>query len=99
MPEFADFVVKLREAFGDATIDEAVARGKAGEPIFFAKENGRTVGTKSVDDFNPLAGRRQRAQSPLLRGMRWFVRRDGTALERLAVDLPLKVPEPVRTCR
>ncbi|MFM0326366.1 hypothetical protein [Caballeronia glebae] len=52
MPEFADFVVKLREAFGDATIDEPVARGKAGEPIFFAKENGRTVGTKSVDDFN-----------------------------------------------
>ncbi|KXV03248.1 MULTISPECIES: hypothetical protein [unclassified Caballeronia] len=52
MPEFADFVVKLREAFGDATIDEAVARGKAGEPTFFAKENGRTVGTKSVDDFN-----------------------------------------------
>ena len=52
MPEFADFVVKLREAFGDAMIDEAVARGKAGEPIFFAKENGRTVGTKSVDDFN-----------------------------------------------
>lgn len=52
MPEFADFGVKLREAFGDAMIDEAVARGKAGEPIFFAKENGRTVGTKSVDDFN-----------------------------------------------
>lgn len=52
MPEFADFVAKLRKAFGDATIDEAVARGKSGEPTFFAHENGRTVGTKSVDDFN-----------------------------------------------
>ncbi|BBQ03468.1 hypothetical protein BSFA1_85960 (plasmid) [Burkholderia sp. SFA1] len=52
MPEFAAFVAKLREAFGDATIDEAVARGKAGEPTFFAQENGRTVGTKSVDEFN-----------------------------------------------
>ena len=52
MPEFANFVAKLREAFGDATIDEAVARGKAGEPTFFAQENGRTVGTKSVEEFN-----------------------------------------------
>jgi hypothetical protein len=52
MPEVADFVAKLREAFGDATIDEAVKRGKAGEPTFFARENGRTVGTKSLDDFN-----------------------------------------------
>ena len=52
MPEIVDFVAKLREAFGDVTIDEAIARGKAGEPTFFAVENGRTVGTKSTDDFN-----------------------------------------------
>jgi hypothetical protein len=52
MPEVADFVAKLREAFGDATIDAAVARGKVGEPTFFARENGRTVGTKPIDDFN-----------------------------------------------
>jgi hypothetical protein len=52
MPESADFVAKLREAFGNATIDEAVARGKAGEPTFFARENERTVGTKAIDNFN-----------------------------------------------
>jgi hypothetical protein len=52
MPEFANFVAKLREAFGDATIDDAVARSKAGAPAFFAQENGRTVGTKSVEEFN-----------------------------------------------
>jgi hypothetical protein len=52
MPEIADFVARLRDAFGDATIDEAVARGKDGEPTFFARENGRTVGTKSIDHFN-----------------------------------------------
>ncbi|MDR5785234.1 hypothetical protein P9281_01475 [Caballeronia sp. LP003] len=52
MPEIATFVAELREAFGDATINEAVARGKAGEPTFFARENGRTVGTKSADAFN-----------------------------------------------
>jgi hypothetical protein len=52
MPGVAEFVAKLREAFGDATIDEAVARGKAGEPTFFARENGRTIGTKPIDEFN-----------------------------------------------
>jgi hypothetical protein len=48
MPEIAAFVAELRHAFGDATIDEAVARGRAGEPTFFASENGRTVGTKTA---------------------------------------------------
>ncbi|MFM0137837.1 hypothetical protein [Caballeronia grimmiae] len=52
MPEVAEFVARLREAFGDAAIDEAVARGKAGEPTFFAQENGRTVGTRSIEDYN-----------------------------------------------
>lgn len=49
MPEMAAFVAELRRVFGDATIDEAVARGKGGEPTFFASENGRTVGTKAAD--------------------------------------------------
>jgi len=48
MPEIAAFVAELRDAFGDATIDEAVARGKAGEPTFFASENCRMVGTKTA---------------------------------------------------
>ncbi|REE17745.1 hypothetical protein B0G71_0710 [Paraburkholderia sp. BL27I4N3] len=41
MPEIAAFVAELRCAFGDATMDEAVARGRAGEPTFFASENGQ----------------------------------------------------------
>lgn len=49
MPEIAAFVAELRGAFGDATIDEAVTRGKAGEPTSFARENGLTVGTKLAD--------------------------------------------------
>ncbi|HGL6718367.1 MULTISPECIES: hypothetical protein [Burkholderiaceae] len=35
----------LRQAFGDAIIDKAIQRGKAGEPAFFARENRRQVGT------------------------------------------------------
>ncbi|MGF6774909.1 hypothetical protein P3T21_000096 [Paraburkholderia sp. GAS334] len=45
MPETVAFVAKLRSAFGDEVIDEAVRRGKAGEPFFYACENGHAVGT------------------------------------------------------
>jgi hypothetical protein len=39
MPEMATFVAELRAAFGDS-VDEAVSRGKNGEPTFYARENG-----------------------------------------------------------
>ncbi len=45
MPEIAAWVSSLRQAFGDAAVDEAIQRGKAGEPTFLARENGRQVGT------------------------------------------------------
>jgi hypothetical protein len=45
MPELAAFMAKLRSAFGDEAIDDAVRRGKNGEPGFFACENGHAVGT------------------------------------------------------
>jgi hypothetical protein len=45
MPEVAAFMAKLRAAFGDKLIDDAVRRGKEGVPVFFACENGRDVGT------------------------------------------------------
>jgi hypothetical protein len=46
-PEIAAFVAELKAAFGDAVIDDAIRRGKAGEPTFYACENGRSVGTAS----------------------------------------------------
>ncbi len=48
MPEMAEFVDALRAAFGD----DAVRRGRAGEPTFFANENGRSVGTPSPTAHN-----------------------------------------------
>jgi hypothetical protein len=45
MPEIAAFVAKLREAFGDAAIDDVVRRGKAGKSDFYACEDGCAVGT------------------------------------------------------
>jgi hypothetical protein len=45
MPEIAAFVANLKSALGELEIDEAIRRGKAGEPTFYACENGRSVGT------------------------------------------------------
>jgi hypothetical protein len=47
MPEMAAFVADLKAAFGEQEIEEAIRRGKAGEPTFYASENGRSVGTAS----------------------------------------------------
>ncbi|GAB5098485.1 hypothetical protein [Caballeronia sp. HLA56] len=51
MPEVVNFVAKLREAFEDATIDEAVARGNTSEPTFWL---GRMTGRRNgvVDKFH-----------------------------------------------
>jgi hypothetical protein len=45
MPEIAAFVAELKAVFGEQGIDEAIRRGKAGEPTFHAQENGRSAGT------------------------------------------------------
>ncbi|MFL9965561.1 hypothetical protein PQR02_31915 [Paraburkholderia sediminicola] len=47
MPEIAGLTAKLRSAFGDEAVEEALRRGKVGEPTSYASENGRTVGTAS----------------------------------------------------
>ena len=47
MPEIAAFVAQMKSALGEQEINEAIRQGKAGEPTFYAAENGRTVGTAS----------------------------------------------------
>jgi hypothetical protein len=47
MPEIAAFVAEMKAAFGEHDIDEAIRRGKAGEPTFYACENGHSVGTSA----------------------------------------------------
>ena len=47
MPEIAAFVAQMKSAFGEQEINEAIRRGKTGEPTFYAAENGHTVGTAS----------------------------------------------------
>lgn len=45
MPEISAFVEALRDAFGADEINAIVRRGRAGEPVFFAREAGREFGT------------------------------------------------------
>jgi hypothetical protein len=46
MPEISAFVDALRDAFGAEEINAIVRRGRAGEPVFFACENGMEFGTR-----------------------------------------------------
>lgn len=45
MPETAAFVDAMREAFGREMIDDIIARGMAGEPVFHSVEGGVEIGT------------------------------------------------------
>lgn len=45
MPCTADFVDRLREAFGKEYIDDIIRKGLRGEAVFYAEENGITLGT------------------------------------------------------
>jgi hypothetical protein len=45
MPQVAAFVDGLRAAFGADEVDVMIARGLAGEPVFYAEEAGHAVGT------------------------------------------------------
>jgi hypothetical protein len=45
MPVTAALIDEFRKVFGAASIDGMIRRGMRGEPVFFASENGHTVGT------------------------------------------------------
>ncbi|MFM0371064.1 hypothetical protein [Paraburkholderia aspalathi] len=52
MPEIAAFVADMKSAFDEQEIDEAIRRGRAGEPTFYACENGHTFGTATPTQTN-----------------------------------------------
>ncbi len=45
MPTVAEWVDAMVAAFGKEEIHGQIRRGMAGEPCFFASENGHTIGT------------------------------------------------------
>ncbi len=48
MPHTAGFIDALREAFGASQIDQSIRAGIEGQPTFWARENGREIGTRST---------------------------------------------------
>ncbi len=52
MPETAAWIDTLRDTFGSESIEDAIRRGIAGEPTFYAIEQGREIGTRSSDNAN-----------------------------------------------
>lgn len=49
MPTVAAWIDQLRDAFGKESIDNQLRAGMRGQPVFFAQENGQTVGTPSPE--------------------------------------------------
>lgn len=56
MPAISSWVANMRLAFGDAHIDDVVLRGRKGEAVFYAAENGISFGTKSESSSNVWSG-------------------------------------------
>lgn len=54
MPVVAAWIDGMRAAFGTAHIDGILKAGMRGEPVFFASENGHTVGTPSPPGWRVL---------------------------------------------
>jgi len=46
MPATAAIIDDLRAAFGAEVIEPAIRSGMAGVPLFYARENGREIGTR-----------------------------------------------------
>lgn len=56
MPSISAWVADMRQAFGDELMDDVITRGRAGEPVFYATENGHSFGTKSAESENVWRG-------------------------------------------
>ena len=67
MPLITAGVSELRSAFGDELIDDRIRRGRQGEPVFFAYENGISFGTSPPQLDNCWRGEELTARYACLR--------------------------------
>ncbi len=54
MPVVTAWIDQMRAAFGAQHIDGVIKAGMRGEPVFFASENGHTVGTPAPPGWRVL---------------------------------------------
>ena len=57
MPMTAAWIDSLRAAFGKDMIDQQIRRGMKGDPVFFASENGHSIGTRLSGSNNQRSGK------------------------------------------
>lgn len=53
MPQTTRFIDWLRQELGSKTVEDAIRAGMAGEPRFFAEENGHQLGTPATIEPTP----------------------------------------------
>lgn len=56
MPVVSGFIDALREVFGAPEINASIRAGMDGQPTFYARENGREIGTPMPSGGNSLSG-------------------------------------------
>lgn len=56
MPVITPFIDACREYFGLESINASIRGGLAGQPTFYASENGLTIGTKCPDAVFSVSG-------------------------------------------
>ncbi len=71
MPFVAAWIDGLREAFGTESIDRQIRAGMRGSPVFYASENGHTVGTKGKRGWRVLKDERGNPVAVDGDGERW----------------------------
>lgn len=72
MPVTAAWIDRMREAFGAEHIDGQIRKGMKGEPVFWASENGHTVGTKGSEGWRVIKDARgNRVVAVDGQGKRW----------------------------
>lgn len=54
MPQTAALIDGFRSAFGKEYIDKIIRAGMRGEPVFWASENGHTIGTPTPPGAPPI---------------------------------------------
>lgn len=71
MPTVAAWIDDMRAAFGIEHIDRQIKAGMHGQPVFYASENGHTVGTKPKRGWRVLKDERGNPIGVDGNGKRW----------------------------
>lgn len=103
MPAMAAFLDDLASAFGEEAVWSQVEKGIAGEPTFFARENGKRIGTRNTVHTSVIGwderGLPYSSDPDWMLEAREFVRRRGIAIAPYDPNKPGDVEREARELR